>query len=87
MTKTQTKTTICKPRTRKPAASAKPATKIGRVVELLRRGEGASLAELVKATGWLPHTARAALTGLKKKGHVLSKAKRDGTTIYAIAKS
>jgi hypothetical protein len=29
---------------------------------------GATLAALVKATGWLPHTTRAALTGLRKKG-------------------
>lgn len=56
-----------------------------RVLALLRRNEGARLAELVEATGWLPHTTRAALTGLKKKGHVITKAKRDGATCYYIA--
>ena len=38
-------------------------TKIARVVELLQRDRGANLDELIAATGWLPHTARAALTG------------------------
>jgi DNA-binding MarR family transcriptional regulator len=55
------------------------------VIALLRRGEGASLGELAAATGWLPHTTRAALTGLRKKGHALTREKReDGTSIYRI---
>lgn len=52
------------------------------VLDLLRRPEGASLDELVGATGWLPHTTRAALTGLKKKGHALSSEKFDGVRRY-----
>jgi len=40
--------------------------------------------ELVTATGWLPHTTRAALTGLRKKGHVVEKTKRDDATCYRI---
>jgi DNA-binding transcriptional regulator PaaX len=38
----------------------------------LQRGDGASLAELVAATGWLPHTTRAALTGLRKRGYAVA---------------
>ena len=48
-----------------------------RVLELLQRKEGASLAELVAETGWLPHTTRAALTRLRQSGHELQKEKRD----------
>ncbi|MEO5586916.1 MAG: recombinase family protein, partial [Novosphingobium sp.] len=48
-------------------------SKIDQVLALLRREEGATLAELMETTGWLPHTTRAALTGLRKKGHVLAK--------------
>ncbi len=44
-------------------------TKIARVVELLQRDQGANLDELIAATGWLPHTARAALTGLRHRGY------------------
>ena len=42
-----------------------------RIIELLQRGDGATLAELVAATGWLPHTTRAALTGLRKRGYAV----------------
>jgi hypothetical protein len=48
--------------------SFRQGTKIARVIELLQREEGASLDELIAATGWLPHTARAALTGLRHRG-------------------
>jgi hypothetical protein len=55
------------------AAPTSPAprhgTKIARVVELLQRDQGAKLDELIAATGWLPHTARAALTGLRHRGY------------------
>ncbi len=47
---------------------AKP-TKTATILKLLRRTKGASIAELQKATGWKPHSVRAALTGLRKKGH------------------
>lgn len=68
-----------------PAATQPPrATKTEAVLDLLRRGEGATLAELIETTGWLPHTTRAALTGLRKKGHVLDKSKRGADTCYRI---
>jgi Protein of unknown function (DUF3489) len=51
--------------------SPRGGTKIAQVVELLQRGDGATLAELVAATGWLPHTTRAALTGLRKRGYAV----------------
>lgn len=63
---------------------ARPGTKIEAVLNLLRRDEGATLAELVDATGWLPHTARAALTGLRKKGHPITKSSRENTTCYRV---
>jgi Protein of unknown function (DUF3489) len=59
--------------TRSAAALTSPAprqgTKIARVVELLQRDQGAKLEELIACTGWLPHTARAALTGLRHRGY------------------
>lgn len=57
------------------------------VLGVLRRAEGATLDQMVEATGWLPHTTRAALTGLKKKGHVISSEKLDGVRTYRIAAS
>lgn len=65
--------------------SSRPASKISMVLSLLRRDEGATLDEMITATGWLPHTTRAALTGLRKKGHAVAKDKRGDTTCYRIA--
>ena len=57
-------------------------TKSSLVIGLLSRREGATLDHLVEATGWLPHTTRAALTGLKKKGHTIERRKVGDQTIY-----
>ena len=77
-----------KPRpSRKARANARPvlaSTKIGQVLAMLQREEGATLAELVQATGWQAHTARAALTGLRKKGHQLQKSLRDDVSCYRV---
>ena len=56
----------------------KPESKASLILSLLQRPEGATLDQLVTATGWLPHTTRAALTGLKKKGHVITSEKLEG---------
>jgi len=65
-------------------STAKVETKIGKVLALLGTDEGATIEELVTETGWQPHTARAALTGLRKKGHVVERAKRGDVTCYHI---
>lgn len=57
-------------------------TKAVLVLALLERPEGAVMAELTEATGWLPHTVRAALTGLRKKGHGIDRTTRYGKTCY-----
>jgi hypothetical protein len=57
-------------------------TKAAVVLALLEREEGATLDELIAATNWLPHTTRAALTGLRKKGHAIDRSKRGDITCY-----
>ncbi len=71
------------------AAATTPArtSKLTMVTQLLQRPEGATLDELIKATGWLPHSTRAVLTGLRKKGHVIEKTKREDATCYRITKA
>jgi len=44
--------------------------------------EPATIAELVDATGWLPHTTRAALTGLRKRGWDIAATKEDRVSRY-----
>ena len=62
--------------------TARAGTKQALVMDLLRRKQGASITELAEATGWLPHTTRAALTGLRKRGAQLASEKADGVTRY-----
>lgn len=63
--------------------ATKPPTKAALVEAMLLRSEGASLEELCQATGWQPHTCRAFLTGLRKKGRSLERSKHEaGSTIY-----
>ena len=69
------------------APAPKRETKIDKVTALLKRKQGATLDEMVKATGWLPHTTRAAMTGLKKKGHIIERDKRGEFSCYRITKS
>ena len=67
--------------TERPAPDNIPAqrqSKADLVLGLLKRPEGATIDQLVAATSWLPHTTRAALTGLKKKGHTLASEKLEG---------
>ena len=54
---------------RDPAAPRKPreGTKQQQVLDLLRRQEGTTIAQIIDATGWQPHTVRGFLAGLKKR--------------------
>ncbi len=42
-------------------------TKQATLIELLKRPDGVSLAEMVQASGWLQHTVRGAMAGALKK--------------------
>ena len=67
-----------------PAAlsTAKSMSKQQQLAALVVRDEGATLEQMIAVTGWLPHTTRAALTGLRKKGYVISSDKVDGVRTY-----
>ena len=68
---------------RKTAGNGKGTT----IIVLLRRKEGATLAELTKATGWQPHSVRGFLSAQvgKKLGLKLESTKReDGQRVYQV---
>jgi Protein of unknown function (DUF3489) len=71
-----------------PASFSSPrnGTKIDGVLRMLSRPEGATLEALVKATGWLPHTTYAALTGLRKRGYALERSRNEkvGPSVYRL---
>jgi hypothetical protein len=71
----------------RPAASTAPGhpqtdTKHTQVLALLRRAEGATIAQVIELTGWAPHTVRGFLAGLKRKAinvEVLERVRQVGT--------
>jgi hypothetical protein len=63
----------------------RPGSKAEGMLILLRRKEGASLEDMTTRTGWQVHSVRAAITGLKKQGHVIAKRVSGNTTVWLIA--
>lgn len=61
------------------APKAQRVTKQQIMIDMLSRPEGATIDELVEATGWLSHTCRGAMSGaLKKKlGLTITSEKED----------
>src|SRR5579863_5378184 len=67
-------------------AAPRSGAKIDGVLQMLDRPEGATLEAMAKATGWLPHTTSAALTGLRRRGFVLERSRDDavGSSVYRL---
>ena len=66
--------------------SPKP-TKSAMLREMLQARAGASMTRLREATGWQPHSVRAALSGLRKAGYAIERQdpkKPGGEAIYRI---
>ena len=60
-------------------------TKSATVTKLLSRAKGATLVEITGATGWQPHSARAFMTGLRKKDiSLVRECRTDGETCWRI---
>ena len=72
----------------KPETATSPNTptsprKLDQIEALLRRENGASIAEMIEATGWQQHSVRGAMAGaLKKRGLTITSEKVDGTRRY-----
>lgn len=63
--------------------STKTPSKLDQVEALLRASTGASIAEIMAATGWQQHSVRGAMaSALKKRGLVITSDKVDGTRRY-----
>jgi Protein of unknown function (DUF3489) len=89
--KAEKKTTQAKKGAKKPkgksADGARDGSKAAKVLELLKRPDGATLKELMKATGWQPHSVRGYLSGTvgKKLGLKLESTKAEnGERSYSI---
>lgn len=71
------------PQLKTDVTKAEAPSRLDQLEQLLTREEGATIAELVQATGWQQHSVRGALAGaLKKRGLAISSEKTDGTRRY-----
>ena len=59
-----------------------PTGKLGQVLQAISAKPGATLAEITTLTSWLPHTARAAVTGLRQRGFPIQLVEQDGRKAY-----
>lgn len=68
-----------------PTTPTSRTTKSAAVTKLLSRNKGATLSEIMAITHWQPHSTRAFLTGLRKKGvELLRETRSGGETSYRI---
>ena len=69
------------------ARTPRAGTKQARLIKMLRAEGGATIAEIVTALEWQPHTVRGALSGALRKKHGLTvTSRKDGTRarLYSI---
>ena len=67
-----------------PRGAGLPGGKLGVVLKAIGRKRGATLAELTRATGWQPHTTRAALTRLRQRGFPAALTEEGGRKAYRL---
>src|SRR5579863_8407880 len=75
------------PKGEKKASRARYGSKTAKVLDLLKRAGGATAKELMKATGWQPHSVRGFLSGTvgKKMGLTVTSTKGDdGERAYSV---
>ena len=72
---------------RRTATSTKPRrTKTTAILALLSRKTGARMTDLENVTGWQPHSIRAALTVLRRRGYaVIRETNTRGVTRYRVS--
>ena len=63
----------------------KNATRRDQLTKLLGRKSGASIAQIQKAFGWQPHTARAAISTLRKSGASVERTITEKGSVYRIS--
>ena len=77
------------PKSQKTAKSARDGSKTAKILDLLKRPGGATAKELMKATGWQPHSVRGFLSGTvgKKMGLAVTSTKSRGRGAHLLRQS
>ena len=87
---------VLTPRKSKPSQTAAPRpsvtrenSKLANMIALLCRKEGATLEQMMKATGWQSHSVRGAMSGAlkKKRGLNVTSSKEGSVRVYRIVKA
>ncbi|MEM8632968.1 MAG: DUF3489 domain-containing protein [Pseudomonadota bacterium] len=60
-------------------------TRRDQLAKMLGRKSGASIAQIQKAFGWQPHTARAAISTLRKSGATVERTMTEKGSVYRIS--
>ena len=74
----------------KPPASAIAKAQVAKTTrpaqlrKLLTRKSGATIEQIQRAFGWQPHTARAAISGLRKRGEIIKRREAPKGAVYRI---
>lgn len=76
---TETRT---KPKTEAARVVRTKLTRQEQLTKLLNRKSGASITRIQKAFGWQPHTARAAISTLRKGGTLIERIDTDKGAVY-----
>ena len=77
------------PKAAKKAGPAREGSKAAKIIDLLKRPNGATLAEIMKSTNWQVHSVRGFISGSlgKKMGLIVVSEKReDGERVYSISR-
>jgi Protein of unknown function (DUF3489) len=77
------------PKVAKKTGAARDGSKAAKIIDLLKRPNGATLAEIMKATNWQAHSVRGFISGSlgKKLGFTVVSAKREnGERVYSISR-
>ncbi len=66
----------------------RPGTKLAAIIDAMKRPGGATIAQMIAATGWQAHTVRGAISGMVRKRlgyEVVTEKGADGQRAYRIA--
>ena len=77
-----------KPARKKEASAPRAESKGAKIIDMIGRAKGATLAEIMKATGWQAHSVRGFISTAAKKNRIkIESSKNDsGDRVYKIAK-
>ncbi len=70
---------------RKPDTTMRPGGKLGLILDRLEDKTGASVGELVEATGWQKHSVHGALSRLRTRGFAIRLEAKEGRKAYRLA--